>query len=202
MGGSPDLSELTSEPLPISRELREQVIQRRQAQLAEQIAVHLVEPVENLIAERFNQPLVEPVVGRVGYQDLLRGTDPAAGSDFRYRVPGTHVLWPLSVMCRFTTSAVVAERTLALEYQDTTDQRYLLAGAPVTASASDARSWVWHPVAGNEAWPVEDAVIAPLPQQHIYPTHSLVLRIGNVQAGDQLDQVRISCWLYPTGPQE
>lgn len=202
MGGSAALSELTSEPLPISRELREKVLARRYAQLGEQIAVHLIEPVENLLAERYNQPLVEPVVGRVGYQDLLRGDDPAAGSDFRYTVPGQHVLWPLSVMCRFTTSAVAGDRTLTLEYQDTNGQRYLIARPDVLASANDQRSWCWHPHGKETPWLGLD-VIAPLPQQHIYPTHSLVLRlVGSFDVGDQLDQVRISCWLYPTGPQE
>lgn len=170
--------------------------------LANELAPRIVAPITDLLADRFSQSLVTPVAGRVGYQDLLRGDSPAAGSDYRYTVPGQHALWPLSVMATFATSATVKDRTLAVEYQDDDDRRYLIGGAPLTVGASDTRSWCWQPLAGGAAWPVEDAVIAPLPQQHLYPGNSLVIRIGNVDAGDQLSDVRISGWFYPTGPVE
>lgn len=166
--------------------------------IGEKVGVMVVQGVEATLSERFNQPLVEPVAGRVGFQDLIRPASPAAGANFTYTVGGDKVLWPLSVMCRLTTSAAVGDRTLALEYQDSDGVRYLVAGAPVVASASDSRSWVWHPNAGETSWPVEDAVISPLPQQHLYATNRLVLRIGGADVADQLDQVRISAWVYPT----
>jgi len=187
--------------LPLNRRDREAAMQRRYEAFAAELAPLIVAPVESLIAEQFNQRLVEPVAGRVGYQDLLRLDTPAAGADARYTVPGDRVLWPLSVICTFTTSGVAGDRTLAVEYQDNDRARYLIGGAPVTVSASDSRSWCWQPLGGESAWPVENAVLAPLPQQHIYPGNSLVIRIGNPDAADQLSAVRISAWFYPTGPQ-
>lgn len=185
-----------------SRERRARMQLSQQGALAdligEKVGVMVVQGLEGLLSERFNQPLVEPVAGRVGYQDLLRPENPAAGADFVYSVDGSRVIWPLSVMARLTTSAAPGDRTLALEYQDTDGVRYLVAGAPLTVSANDQRSWVWHPQAGNTAWPVESAVISPLPQQHLYATHRLALRIGGADVGDQLDQVRLSVWVYPT----
>ena len=77
--------------------------------------------------------------------------------------------------------------------------RYLVAGANATLAASQVQSFVWHPEAGDADWPVEDAAIAPLPPQFLYPTTSLVLKIGNVQAGDQIDQVRLSVEKFRTG---
>jgi hypothetical protein len=193
---------LRVEEVKRSRERRAQQQLSQQAALAdlmvERFAPVVVQGVESLLSDKFNQPLVAPVAGRVGYQDLLRPASPAAGANFTYTVSGDKVLWPLSVMARLTTSAVAGDRTLALEYQDSDGVRYLVAGAPVVVSNSDTRSWVWHPNAGETSWPVEDAVISPLPQQHLYATNRLVLRIGGADGGDQLDQVRISAWVYPT----
>lgn len=151
-------------------------------------------------ASDFAQPLgTEPVAGRGGYQELIEGVNPAAGESFRYRVPGEIISYPLSVMAQLATSAVVAERTLTLEYQDGQDVRYLVAGANVELEASQTQAFCWQPLAGAATWPVDDAAIAPLPQQFIYPTHSLVLKIGNVQAGDALSLIRLSVYQFETG---
>lgn len=192
--------------VPLSRKRREAYYQQRAEQeadaLAPAIAARIVAPLTDVLAETWNQNLVEPVAGRVGYQQLLKPTSPSAGADFRWTVTGEAVLWPYSVMCRLTCSAVVGERSLTLEYRDADDVRYLVAGANVTLAASQVQSFCWQPEAGSGFWPVQDTAIAPLPQQMIYPLSSLVLHIGNVQAGDQIDQVRLSVALYPTGPQE
>lgn len=191
-----------AEPLPLSSQRRAEVLDLRRRMLAGELAPLIVEPITDLLAERFAQNVVPTVSGRVGYQELIRGDTPAAGSHFRYVVPGQHVLFPLSVFATFTTSAALQDRTLAVEYQDADGQRYLIGGAPNTVGAGDSRDWVWYPNAGASAWPVEDAVISPLPQQHLYPGNALVVRIGNADVGDQLSRIRISAWLYPTGPVE
>lgn len=149
--------------------------------------------------ERYNQGLVEPVAGHVGYQELLKPPSPSPGQSFRLPVTGEAVVTPLSIMARLTTSATVAQRSLTVEYRDDADVRYLVAGAPVTLPASQAQSFCWHPLAGDVAWPVDDAAIAPLPQQFVYPGFAIVLKLGNAQAGDQLDQVRIMVEKFQTG---
>jgi hypothetical protein len=187
-----------AEPLPLSRERREKVLAARRNELAGEIAVQLVEPLGNALADQYNQRLVEPVAGRPGYQDLLRPADPAAGANLRYTVPGDFVMWPLSVFARLTCSAVAGDRSLTLEYQDSDQQRYLVAGAPVTLAASQQQAFCWHPLAGDVAWPVDDAAIAPLPQQMLYPTSSLVIRLAGGDVGDQIDKARLSVYFYPT----
>lgn len=187
--------------LPLSRERRALELERRLALLAGGIGAALVQPVTDLLADRFAQNLVEPVAGRVGYQDLIRGETPSAGADYRYIVPGAHVLWPLSVLCTLTTSGAAGLRSLVLEYWDSNAERYLVAGTQAQLAAGQSNAYCFQPEAGAVAWPVDDAAIAPLPQQHIYAGNSLVLRIAGADAGDQIAGVRISAWLYPTGPQ-
>jgi hypothetical protein len=175
-------------------------MQELNGELAQQVSALVVQPVENLLAERFNQPLVEPVAGRVGYQDVLAPTQPAAGSDFSYQATGAAAIWPLSIMARLTTDANVADRSFTLEYRDGQNVRYLVGGVQATLAASQRQTFCWHPLAGDVAWPVNDVAIGPLPQQMLYATHSLVLHIGNAQAGDQIDQVRLSVYVYPNDP--
>jgi hypothetical protein len=192
---------------PLSRARRERFERERREleaeTLAPMVAAQLVQPLENLLAERFTQNVVPPVAGRVGYQDLLRPDAPAAGSDFTLTVTGDKALWPLSVVCRLTTDANPANRTLTLEYRDSDGTAYLIAGPNLTIAASQQQRFAWHPEAGVGFWPVgADTAISPLPQQIIYAPNALVLHIGSVQAGDQLDLIRLSVFMYPTGPQE
>jgi hypothetical protein len=180
---------LPGEKLPLTPALRDK-------RLAERLAYYrsLIPP-----PVTYAQALVEPVAAQVGYQDLIRGDTPAAGDSYRYRVTGDMVVRLLSVLCQLTTSAVVGDRTLTLEYQDDQDVRYLVAGTQAELEASQSQGFCWHPLAGDVAWPVGDVAIAPLPQQMIYPTHSVVLKIGGVQAGDQIDLIRLSVETFETG---
>jgi hypothetical protein len=168
------------EVLPLTPELRER-------RIAERLGYYL-----GKLPTPYAQGLVQPVAGQLGYQELVTGVTPAAAANYRYLVPGERTVKPLSVMCRLTTSAVVGDRSLTLEYRDDQDVRYLVAGVQATLAASQVNSFCWHPEAGDVAWPVEDVAIAPLPRQMLYPTHSLVIKLGGAKAGDQIDLVRLS----------
>jgi hypothetical protein len=197
---------LISEPPYLSEKLRQEWEQaereRWAAALAAPLGAQLVEQVEHVLAERYAAPLVEPVAGRVGYQDLLRPTDPTPGADLVYVVGGEAALWPLSVMATLTTDGTAGLRSLTLQYRDGDGIRYLVAGANVQLAASQEQAFCWQPEAGVGSWPVDDAAISPLPQQHLYPGHQLCLHIAGAKAGDQLSEIRLSVQLYPTGPRE
>lgn len=125
------------------------------------------------------------------YQQLVFVGGGTSTSDAVYTVTGDLKLWPLSVMCRLTCSAVVADRSVALEYRDPDGNRYLVAGTQAIVQANGTQSFGWHPEAGDVTWPVEDAALAPLPQQFLYPGYQLAVKIWNGQVGDVLDQVRM-----------
>jgi hypothetical protein len=186
--------------VPLSAERRAAYFARRNSELAEALAPLVVAPLEAMMAEQFAQPLgTVEASGRAGYQDLIRGTDPAPGADWVYDVGGDAILFPLSVMARLTCSAAVSDRSLTVEYRDADGVRYLVGGAPVTLAASQQQSFCWQPNAGDVAWPVNDAAIAPLPQQFLYPGASLAVHLQSGDAADQLDELRLSAYLYPTG---
>lgn len=131
------------------------------------------------------------------YEQIIRGANPGAGAEYVYTAPGGVALLPLSVMCTVTTDATVADRAVAVEYRDGTGERYMVAGAPVTVSAGSVQPFCWYAHAGTVAWPVEDVVLAPLPQQHVYEGCSLAIRVYNGQAGDVIDKIRVSARFVP-----
>jgi hypothetical protein len=160
--------------------------------LGEALAANIVLPTMEL------PPQQAPVEGfAVNVQQLVNGTNGSDTTPSVYTVAGGAALWPLSVMCRLTTSAVVADRTVALEYRDANGTRFLVAGTQAIVQAGNVQSFCWHPQVGDVTWPVEDAALAPLPQQHLLPGWQLAVKIGSGQTGDVLDQVVISARFDP-----
>lgn len=123
------------------------------------------------------------------WEEVLLGSAPP-GQDYVHTCSVD--LWPLSIVCRLTCSAAVADRGVALEYQLGTGQRYCVAGANVTLAASQQQSFCWQPAAGTATWPVEDVALAALPQQLIPYGRKVAIHVTNMDSADQLDQVAIS----------
>jgi hypothetical protein len=162
------------------------------SRLAGEIAVRIPQP-------DYTQRHEDKAAGKVGYQTLIYGDNPAPGASFRYTVRGEETIYPLSVLATLSTGGVAGDRSLVIEYRDTNDARWLVAGAPVTAGPSDTHSYCWHPQAGTPSWVVEDTIVAPLAPQMLYPPQSLVLKLSGAQAGDQISGVVLAVWRYPTG---
>lgn len=179
-----------------SRELAYiQPLTRDQRASAEYTAQLLAEAVSGSIAIAVREitPQPAPIEGSpVNVQQLVTVPNGTGVAPSVYTVAGGAALWPLSVMCRLTTSAAVADRTVALEYRTPDGTRYLVAGTQAVVQAGNVQSFCWHPQAGEVAWPIEDAAIAPLPQQHVMPGFQLAVKVGSGDVADVLDQVLIS----------
>lgn len=170
---------------------------RRFAQyLAQLMGAAVAEGVVVAVREAAPQPAPIGLVP-VNVQQLVSVPNGSDTSPAVYTVRGGAAMWPLSVMCRLTCSAVVADRTVALEYRDANGTRFVVAGTQAIVQANGVQSFCWHPDAGEVAWPIEDAAIAPMPQQHVMPGFQLAVKIGNGQTGDVLDQVVVSARFDP-----
>lgn len=163
---------------------------------AELIGAAVIESIVIPMRELAPQPA--PVEGGpVNVQQLVNAPNGTGTRPSVYTVAGGAALWPLSVMCRLACSATAADRTVALEYRTPDGARYLVAGTQAVVQASNTQSFCWHPQAGEVAWPIEDAAIAPLPQQHVMPGFQLAVVVGNGQSDDVLDDVLISARFDP-----
>lgn len=139
-------------------------------------------------------PPPREVVERVQKRVLtIHASNPAPGAEFVYEVPRATALWPLSVMATLTASGAGSDRGVWLEYRDSTDARYCVAGAPVAVAPGTTQSFCWQPAAGTPSWPVDDVAVAPLPVQPLEGSYGLAVVIGGAEAGDQISDVRIRC---------
>lgn len=166
-------------------------------ELATRLAPLFVMP-EPVAAATFEAAPAELAGENEPEQQLIYGPNGTGTADSVYVVAASRSVWPLSVMCRLTCSNAVADRSVALEYRDASGSRFVVAGSQAVVQASGQQSFCWHPQAGGVAWPIEDAALAPLPQQHLHWGYQLALKVWNGDAGDVLDQVRISARFDPS----
>lgn len=163
----------------------------------------LAESIGEEVAERLraeSEPEPEPVEPepeqRRPYHQLVRlpqGTG-VSGSDYTV---GVDPMLPLSVMCLLTTSAAVADRTVAVEYRNADGTRFVLAGTQAVVQANGRQSFCWWTGAGAVTWPVEDAAIAPLPEQYLTWDQHLAVVVSNGDSGDVLGNVIVSARFDP-----
>lgn len=183
----------TIEQLPAVR------ITRRERALIDLGAEALAEIIAPLFPAPSPDPEPEPeqvLERRAPYQQLV-SLPQGAGTTGSVHVVASDPMWPLSVMCRLTTSAAAADRTVAVEYQDGNGVRFLVAGSQAVVQANGQQSFCWFGSAGAVAWPIEDAAISPLPEQYLSWGQRLALHVWNGDAGDVLDQCIVSARFEP-----
>jgi len=177
LGGSPGLSEAVSDP--------------PKTLTADRIAKAVGKELRALIIEMF--PSDEPSSQAESLHELrdhvVFGPPVLAGADFVYTA--IEPTLPRSVFCRVTTDGTVQDRRVAVEYRTGNGERYIVAGAEVALTATSVQAFCWFPEAATPSWPIEDAAIAPLPEQWIFSPCALAIRVYNGAAGDLIDQVRL-----------
>lgn len=154
--------------------------------IGEAVAAALGPPIE---------PTPEPTAPQEPWQDVVN-LPTATGVDLVWTVSGARAASPRSVMVRLTCSAAVADRSVAVEYR-MQGVRYVVAGTQAVVQASNQQSFCWFVGQGGVAWPVEDAALAPLPDQTIAYGDQLAVKVTNMQAGDVLDQGVMVARFYP-----
>ena len=147
-------------------------------------------------------PLLDaPVLRRYGIPEYVKGAQPAAAAHFSEAVGGGYLTRLITVFCRLVTDATAANRAVAVEYLDPESSRFLIAGAPVTQPASTTTDYAWQAFVGQSDWTVDDTVLVTLPPLLLLPTMTWRIFVDNIQAGDQLSQVRyVRERFYPPDP--
>lgn len=147
-------------------------------------------------------PLLDaPPLLRYGPPEYVKGAQPAAGAEFAEAIGAGYWQRLITVFVRLVTDANVAERTVALEYLDGEGQRCLIAGAPVTQSASATNDYAFQAFVGQSDWSVISTVLVTLPPLLLLPTMQWRIEVDNVQVGDQLSRIRyFRERFYPVDP--
>lgn len=147
--------------------------------------------------------LDSPPLERYGLPEYVRRPNPAVATAFTELLGGDWFVRPLTVFCRLVADANVASRDVSLEYLDNQGNTYAFYASGTAVTAGQTRDMSW------SAWQTSIAVVGtsthlmPLAPLVLPPTHSLTVKISNVQVGDQLSRIAIN-WerFYTTGQPE
>lgn len=146
------------------------------------------------------ESLLEPFGYGLGFRQILQGIDPAAGAGVSFKVPGQAVLRPVSCVFTLATSAVAAARYVTLEYQDPAGVAFAVSGAGVTVTASSTQRFAGDIGRGVAEWATGCDVLFPMVNDFVDPGNVIVIKVANIDGGDQVSNVRIVVDSFSTGP--
>lgn len=136
----------------------------------------------------------------LGYQDWVDVPAPSAGANASFLVDGAWYARVLAARARLTTSAVVANRFLSLDYVDARGTVRASSGASVAVPASQTNvqhDWAWNRGASSSGSGA--ATASPLLSAFCPPGFTIRFTVSGIDVGDTLTV--LSLWLekFPTG---
>lgn len=138
-------------------------------------------------------------MGYETWRELLRPELPAAGSPFTFKVGSKTYDMVITAQGKFTTSAVVANRTPYLAYLDGDGREFARFSSGVVIAASDSTTETWGISFGTLVTSGPGFTTAGLTGVLLPPGYELQLGMGNMDVGDTITDV--SLWVHraPTG---
>jgi hypothetical protein len=126
-----------------------------------------------------------------GSMIIERPATPAPGAGFYLVVPN-HTRWLIqTVMFSLTTDANVANRRPTPQWYDTTGL-WFQQEPNGTQAASLTRYWFFRPDNGIAVTTIAGNIYASLPPPFVMlPNHRIQFTIADIQAGDQVDNIRV-----------
>jgi hypothetical protein len=131
-----------------------------------------------------------PPLWRYGLPEMIKQTAPAAGADWTYQVTGHDYLRLVSLTCKLVTSATVASREVVVSYETTSGNRFGLYGINTTVTASQTAYYHFSAFQPEAVATVDSTALVPLGPILLSPTQVIKLHVVNVQAADQLSEIR------------
>lgn len=135
-----------------------------------------------------------------GFFEIVQGSNPGAGAEFTVAIPGQFVSKLRTVTFLLTTSAVVANRQVTVEYQDGNGNAWIQAGAAVNVLAGSVQEFSAYIGGGNGAWNTGTPVFFGLPDVFLEPGRVLVIDVDGIDVSDTLTKIQLGWERFPTGP--
>jgi hypothetical protein len=141
-----------------------------------------------------------PWQGSDNWLDVVVGTQPAAGASFAFAIAGQYVACLVGINYTLVTSAVVANRSVRVQYDDGSGNVFYeeASGAVVQASTT-AR------VRHNESrhasdWDTNNNIYNPIEPLPLFGSQVVRINVQNIDAGDQLSGITMTFRRFFSGP--
>ena len=143
--------------------------------------------------------LGEPYGGGRSFQQLIRGTAPAAGSSFTTTVSGFFRSRLIGAVFALTTDANAANRYVTVECLQDDNTPFLLGAGAVTVTANTtAQRFAGSMYTGSGSWNTGTDVMFPLLPLWIMEGQTLKINVASIQVGDTLTNIRLLFDRFPT----
>lgn len=135
-----------------------------------------------------------------GWVDYIDVTQPAAGANASYSIPGEYGVRVLAARATLTTDANAANRLLSLDFitPNSVTRVRNCAGVVWTANTS-SQTFVWNQAWHVSEWATNTPVLMPVLGILLPPTWLVSFTVDNKQAGDQLSALSLVVEKVPTG---
>lgn len=146
---------------------------------------------------------VEPYASGRGYQDTIALAAPAAGAVPTVTVGGENYLRVLAAIISISTSAVVANRFVSLDYTDARGNVLVRNAASVLVTAGTvAQQFVWGINRAVAEWNTGTPVFVPLLDMFLNPGNTVKIAVDAIDVGDQLTSGFLVVERFSTGERD
>lgn len=130
-----------------------------------------------------------------------RVANPAAGATASLVLAGDYEWVVLSAVWEFTSDANAANRFLSLQALADDGNPLLVAGAAIVVTANTtAQRFAGSVDRGVAEWAANTDILFPIPRLRLGQGMTLKINVTNIQATDQLRNIKFLFERYPTGP--
>lgn len=128
---------------------------------------------------------------RHSFCETIFGTSPSAGAAFTLAMAGEYFTRPLSVCFQIVSDANAANRAVRVTYETAGGNVYARTMASPVQVASKTVLYQFFTDAGTVQGVADTFSQAGLPPIVMAPTDVLAIRVGSIQAGDQISAVAL-----------
>jgi len=131
--------------------------------------------------------LGQPYGGRgMSEQVVFRGNNPGAGSNFSFVIPSEYQWRPLGCTFTLTTSAVVANRFVTVQYLGSDGNPWNASGAAVVTAANSVARYDGSMYINTGSWASGTDVFFPLDPFFLRGGDTLKINVTNIDVADTL----------------
>jgi hypothetical protein len=142
--------------------------------------------------------LGQPYGVGAGFQQVVKGVAPAAGSSFTFVNSGFFRSRLIGCVFTLTTSATVANRYATVEVLGDDNVSFNLGGAGVVVTANSTQRFAGSMYRGQGEWATGTDVLFPLLPLYLEEGVTLKINVGAIDTIDTLTLIRLAFDRFPT----
>jgi len=133
--------------------------------------------------------VVDPLEVGLAWTEVVLGTSPAAGANFTVANDSRFASRLLTITFRLVTSAVVANRSVTVNTDDSGGNVVTRSGSGAVVLASTTAFFSFDVHKGGADWDANNFLFIPLADRWLHSGEAWTIAVTNIDVADQLSQI-------------